>query len=104
MLEADALERVVQLDIDAEVVGIELQFVSRANAAVFIDSHRERGNRPVEAELPVPIALRVALEDDFCHDEQLRSYLAGTATASRRAARLLLTDSPEVSTTASARA
>jgi len=49
MLEADALDRVVQFDIDAEVVRIELQLVAVANAAVFGDVDAERRDRPIEA-------------------------------------------------------
>jgi hypothetical protein len=33
MLEADALERVVEFDVDAEIVGIEFEFVAWAQAA-----------------------------------------------------------------------
>ena len=45
MLEADALQRVVQLDVDAEVVGIELELVAGPDAAVLVDVHRERRDR-----------------------------------------------------------
>ena len=45
MLEADALERVVQLDVDAEVVRVELELVAGADAAVLGDVHRERRDR-----------------------------------------------------------
>src|SRR5712692_11191240 len=37
MFKADALERIMQLDIDAEVVGVELEFVSGPDAAVLRD-------------------------------------------------------------------
>ena len=37
--------RVVQLDVDAEVVRVELELVAGADAAVLADVHRERGDR-----------------------------------------------------------
>ncbi len=55
MLEADALQSVVQLDIDAEVVGVELELVARPQAAVFVDVHGQRGHAAVDGETPVAI-------------------------------------------------
>ena len=49
MLEADAVERVVQLDVDAQVVAVELQLVAGAQAGVLVDVERQRGQRAVEA-------------------------------------------------------
>ena len=48
MLEPDPVERIVELDVDAEVVGVQLELVALADAAVFSDVDRERGNRAVE--------------------------------------------------------
>jgi hypothetical protein len=48
MLEADALESVVKLDIDAEVVRIEFELVAGADAAIFGDIHSEGGDRTIE--------------------------------------------------------
>ena len=64
VLEADALQRVVQLDVDAQVVAVELELVAGAEAAVFVDVHRQRGDRAVEAELPVPVLRGVGLVVD----------------------------------------
>ena len=58
MLEADALYRVVQFDVDAEVVGVELELVAFADAAVLGDVQGQRGDGAVEGELPVPVAGR----------------------------------------------
>jgi hypothetical protein len=55
VLEAEALERVGELDVDAEIVRIELELVTRANAAVLFDVHRQRGDRAVEREAPMLI-------------------------------------------------
>ena len=41
MLEADALERIVEFDVYAEIVGVEFEFVAGAEAAVFGDVHGE---------------------------------------------------------------
>ena len=49
MLEAEALQRVGELDVHAEVVGVELQLVVvGAQAGVFLHVHGERGDRAVE--------------------------------------------------------
>src|SRR5208337_2560279 len=55
MLEADAIHRVVEFDIDAEVVGIELQLIARRESAVFVHIHQDRRDRPVEVQTPMPI-------------------------------------------------
>ena len=64
MLEAQPLHRVVQFDIDAEVVGIELQLVARREPAVFVDVHRESRDRPGEAQPPMPIRGRLGSKVD----------------------------------------
>ena len=56
MLEADAVERVVQLDVDAEVVAVELELVAGAEAAVLVDVDRQRRDRALDRQLPVPVA------------------------------------------------
>jgi hypothetical protein len=53
MLETDALQRVVQLDVHAQVVAVELEFVAGADAAVFVDVERELGDFAVKAHAPV---------------------------------------------------
>ena len=57
MLEADPLNGVVQLDVDAEVVRVELQRVAWTDPAIFLDIHQERRDRAVEQEPPVAVAL-----------------------------------------------
>ena len=56
MLEAQPLQRVGELDIDAEIVGIELELVALEQAAVLVDVHGQLGDVAVEAQLPMPIA------------------------------------------------
>ena len=48
MLETNALQRVVQFDVDAEIVGVEFQLVAGAQAAVFVNVHRERRDTVVD--------------------------------------------------------
>ena len=48
MLETDALQNVVQFDVHAEVVGVEFEFVARAQAAVFVHVHGESGDAAVD--------------------------------------------------------
>src|SRR5262245_51379903 len=56
MLEANPLQRVVQLDVDAKVVRIQLQAVPATQSAALIDIQRQGGDRPVNAKLPVAIS------------------------------------------------
>jgi hypothetical protein len=56
MLEAETLDCIVQFDIDAQVIGIQLELIARVERSVFIDVHRKRSYRAVKAELPMAIA------------------------------------------------
>ena len=53
MLEADAVECVMQFDVDAEVVAVELELVTRAQAGGLVDIHRQSGDGPVNAQRSV---------------------------------------------------
>ena len=64
MLEAQALHGVVKLDVDAEVVGVELQLVAVEQAAGGIDVHDQVRDRAVIAQTPMAVARRVGLEVD----------------------------------------
>src|SRR5262249_33323424 len=56
VLEAEPLDGVGELDVDAEVVRVELQLVAGPEPAVLPDVHPERRHAPVDRELPVPVA------------------------------------------------
>jgi hypothetical protein len=62
MLEPQALGGVVQLDVDAEVVGVELEVVAGDDPALFVDVEGEPGDGAVDTQPPVPIAVRVSVE------------------------------------------
>ena len=62
MLEADAVERVVELDIDPEVVGVELQPVARGKPGFLRDIQGQGGDRAGAGEAPVAIALGFGVE------------------------------------------
>ena len=64
VLEAQPLHRVGQLDIDAQVVGVELELVALEQRGGLIDVHDEVGHLAVELELPVAIVLGLGLELD----------------------------------------
>ena len=64
MLETDALECVVQFDVDTEVVGIEFQLVAGLDAGILVDGEVQRGDRAVEAQPPVLVAIRVGVIGD----------------------------------------
>ena len=55
MLEADALERIVQLDIHAQIVGVQFQLVAGPDAGVFLDVERQCRNRAFVGNAPVSI-------------------------------------------------
>src|SRR6267142_1085552 len=90
MLEADAVERIVQLDVDAEVVAVELELVPGHQGLVLGYVEGEGRQRPLEGELPVAVALGMGFEADH--------WMAFLISA-----RLWRRDLPEVSSVTSAR-
>src|SRR5437660_11736747 len=64
MLEANALQRIGELDIDAKVVRVELQLVAWLETPILVDAKCERRHRPVERQLPVRVAIRMGVVDD----------------------------------------
>ena len=64
VLETQALNNVVELDIDAEIVGVELQRIVAGNGAILVHVERERGNGTVDGEAPVAVLVRVGPEVD----------------------------------------
>ena len=73
VFEAQPLDDVIELDIDAEVVGIELEFVAVHQAAVLVHIHGEGRDGAVEAELPVLVLVRLGPEVD--HDGSKSFFL-----------------------------
>ena len=58
VFETNPLDSVIKLNIDAQIIGIELELVAFAQPAVLIDFHRQRRNRrtlPVDLQRPVPV-------------------------------------------------
>ena len=43
MLETNPLQRVVQFDVDAQIIRIQLELVPRTDSAVLLHAHRKRG-------------------------------------------------------------
>ena len=64
MLEAQPLHGVRELDVDAEIVGIELELVALEQAAILVDVHGQGRDVAIDRELPVPVARRIGLEID----------------------------------------
>jgi hypothetical protein len=48
VLEADAVDGVVELDVHAQVVAVELELVAGAQAAVLVEVGRQRGDGALE--------------------------------------------------------
>ena len=64
MFETDPLQGVVQLDIDAKVVGIEPELVARRNTGVLVDVQRQGRDAAVDGDTPMPVGLRSAVARD----------------------------------------
>jgi hypothetical protein len=64
MLEADAVERIVKLYIDPEVVRIELQPVTWGRSGFLHDIQGQCGDRAGAREAPMAIALGFRVEAD----------------------------------------
>ena len=64
MLEAQPLHGVREFDVDAEIVGIQLELIALEQAGILVDVHGERRDVAFHAQLPVPVALRIGLKID----------------------------------------
>ena len=64
VLESQPLHRIGKLDVDAEVVGIELERVSRAEAARLVDVEQQGGDAALDAQAPVAVAIRMRADVD----------------------------------------
>ncbi len=71
--EAQALDGVGELEVDPEVVGVELQGVTRDEAAVLRDLQRQGRDVVPHLETPVPIARRVGVAADRRHEPLLEN-------------------------------
>ena len=65
MLETHPLQRVVQLDVHAQVVGVQLEFVAWQDAAIFLNIQRQGGNFTVHTQAPVAVLAGVGLVINF---------------------------------------
>ncbi len=66
VFETQALDDVRQLDVDAEIVGIELEQIAFEQAAILVDVHGQGGDVAIDRKLPVLVAGRFGLEIDEC--------------------------------------
>ncbi len=67
MLEAQPLHGVVEFDVDAEIVGIELELIAVEQAAGLIDVHDQIGDVAIVLDAPMAISRRIGLEIDDLH-------------------------------------
>ena len=74
MLEAQPLQRVGEFDVDAEIVGIQLQKIALEQAAILVHVHGEGGDVAIDRQFPVPVAGGLGLKTDT---SQAVSKLAG---------------------------
>jgi hypothetical protein len=64
VLEAQALHGVVELDVDAEVVGVRLQRVAVTEPGIGVDGHGQRRHGWCDVEPPVSVAGRIGPDVD----------------------------------------
>jgi hypothetical protein len=64
VLEAHALHHVGEFDVDAEIVGIQLQLVAVEQTARLVDVHEDVGHLARIFDAPVPVARGLRLEID----------------------------------------
>ena len=62
MLEAQPLQRIRELDVDAEIVGIELELVAGLDAALLVDIECQRRELAVDRKPPVHVAIGMRIE------------------------------------------
>ena len=64
MLEAQPLHRVGEFDIDAEIVGIQLELIAFEQPAILVDIHGQGRDVAFDIQLPMPVARRIGLKID----------------------------------------
>jgi hypothetical protein len=64
VLEADAVDGVVQLDVHAQVVAVELELVAGAQAGVLVEVGASVATGPSKLQLPVAVLAGVGLVVD----------------------------------------
>ena len=64
MLETQPLHGVGEFDVDAEIVGIQLELIAFEQPAILVDIHGQRRDLAIDVKLPVPVARRIGLEID----------------------------------------
>src|SRR3982074_3346593 len=62
--EAQEVGGVGELDVDAEVVGVELELVAFEQRALLVDIHRQGRYVAIDRELPMPVLRGIGLEVD----------------------------------------
>src|SRR5262249_26138997 len=75
MLEAQALDRVGELDVDGEVVRVELELVAGPKRVIAIDRHHQRRDLAARGQPPVPIPARVRVKGRRIHGDRLSGNL-----------------------------
>jgi hypothetical protein len=64
MFETQALDGVVEFDVDAEVIGVQLELVALEQTAVFVHVHCQSGDIAFDRDLPMFVLRRIGLEID----------------------------------------
>jgi len=62
VLKPEALNSVVQLDIDPDIIGVLFQFIPGELPTVFIHIHTQLSNWTIKLQFPMAIATRMRIE------------------------------------------
>ncbi len=77
MFEAQPLHGVSEFDIDAEIVGIQLELIAFKQPAILIDVHRQRRDLAVDIKLPMAVARWIGLEIDKTRSPGENAFVTG---------------------------
>jgi hypothetical protein len=77
MFKPDSLQRIVQLDVDAEVVRVELQSIPGAQATGFIDVHGQCRDGIIDGQSPMPVSRWIGLKIDWCIGGRVCLFMHG---------------------------
>src|SRR5262245_30706790 len=87
MFESNALNSISQLDIDAEVIGVEFEFVAFIERFVFLDIHGKGGPSPVDIQFPVAILFRRRLKIDHASLSRFKKGTRSNVRSNNKARR-----------------
>src|SRR5262249_37083791 len=81
VLEPQPLQGVSKLDIDAEIIGIELELITLEQPGVLVDIESQSSDFAVDGQFPMPVTCRLGLEVNA--RSAVRQFMLGHGVSSR---------------------